>query len=99
MGRGTNRFAATITRLSAIAVAALTASTIASLSTPGAARAAVPDAYCAGPTDNVAGGRRSQEVQEKEVEHGAQCLQEEGKEASGLTRLANRRPSSGRTPR
>jgi hypothetical protein len=55
MGRGTNRFAATITRLCAIAVAALTASAIASLSTPGAARAAVPDAYCAGPTDNVAG--------------------------------------------
>jgi hypothetical protein len=55
MGRETNRFAATITRLCAVAVAALAASAIPSLGAPGAAQAAVPDANCSGPTDNTAG--------------------------------------------
>jgi hypothetical protein len=48
-------FARSITRLGAISAAAFAATTIASLSTPGAANAQVPDAYCSGPTDNVAG--------------------------------------------
>jgi hypothetical protein len=40
--------------MGAIVAAVLAASAIASLATPGAAGASVPDAYCDGPTDNVA---------------------------------------------